>query len=27
MAGYSLIAQPGQMPYWKYFVESNICSL
>ena len=27
MAGYSLIVQPVQMPYWKYFVEDKICSL
>ena len=27
MAGYSLNVQPEQMPYWKYFVEDNICSL
>jgi hypothetical protein len=27
MAGYSLNIQPEQMPYRKYFVEDNICSL
>jgi len=27
MAGYSLNVPSGQMPYWKYFAEDNICSL